>query len=135
MSVVLRYGPIAPSDLALAKHQDMRLKPRVFEPLRASVQRGGFANPIIVWATHGEIRPIYGITRAWVASDLNIPVPAVIVDYDGRFPAYERLHTVDDVANKYTAPDVIRPYLKLSDSKLWMNIHPRVPVNPDGDHF
>lgn len=126
---------MSPGDLALEKHQDMRLKPRVFEPLRESVQRGGFANPIIAWATHGQVRPIYGLTRSWVAYDLGIPVPAVIVDYDGRYPDYERLHTVDDVANKFTAPDVIRPHLILTDSKLWMSVHPRVPINQSGDHF
>lgn len=129
----IRYGKIDPYDVPLQRYQEP--KPRVVNPLTESVRQKGFVNPVIVWATKGELRPIYGTSRVWVGAALNMLVPAVVVDYDKRYPDWERLNNLDEIAAKWANPAIIRPHLLLSDTKLWMNYHPRVPINENGDCF
>lgn len=132
----IRYGTVDWRDMQnLDRYQSVRYKPRIWEPLKASVTLHGFINPCIAWATKGDIRIIYGLSRAAMARELDLPLPAVICDYDRRFPQYERLHGVDEIAAKWQDPDTIRPFIHLSDTKLWMTHHPRVPINANGDSF
>lgn len=121
--------------LDMDRYQAVKFKPRIWDPLKKSVEEKGFLNPIIVWATKGDIRPIYGGTRAVLARELDIMVPAVICDYDNRFPEYERLTTADEIAAKWCDPDTIRAHISLGPTKLWMTHHPRVAINDNGDCF
>lgn len=130
----IRYGDIDTKDIQRVETYE-KPKPRVHIPLMASVRQNGFKNPIIVWATKGDIRIHYGTSRVHVARELGILIPAVICDYDNRFPDYPRLRTIEEIADKWTNPDVIRPYLHFGPTKLWMNTHPRVPINDKGDCF
>ena len=119
----------------LDRYEVVRHKPRVWEPLYASVKENGIVNPIVVWATHGDIRVRYGGTRSAVARELDLLLMAVICDYDNRFPGYERLTTVDDIAAKWVDPDAIRPSIDLGPTKLSINHHRHVPINVNGDCF
>lgn len=132
--MIIRYGLVHSKDIKNLSNYE-KPKPRVHVPLLASVKRNGFVNPIIVWATKGDIRVHYGISRVHVARELGLHLPAVIVDYDERYPDFERLDSLDEIAAKWKDPTTIRPHLHLSSTKLWMNTHPRVPINDKGDCF
>lgn len=130
----IRYGLVDTKEIKNLSNYE-KPKPRVHVPLLASARRHGFVNPIIVWATKRDIRVHYGISRVHVARELGCTIPAIIVDYDERYPNYECLNSLDEIAAKWKYPTTIRPHLHLSSTKLWMNTHPRVPINDKGDCF
>lgn len=131
----IRYGLVDPAESkCLDRYGDMSAK-QVWRSLLPSVEKHGIVNPVILWATKGDLRVMYGISRMQVGKHLGLLVPAVICDYDSRFPDFPEMRTVDEIAALWSDPDAIRPYLKLSPTKLWMVHHPRVPINDQGDPF
>ncbi len=61
------------------------IKPQFFEALRKNVERDGFRNPVLVYCTPEGILLAFGGSRVRVAKELDMDVPAIIVDYDGEF--------------------------------------------------
>lgn len=134
--MIVRYGLIDWRDLPdIDRYHSIVHKPRVWEPLLASVRKHGFINPVVANANKGGIVVTYGQSRAAVARELDLQLPAIIADHDGRFPHYERLVTVAEIADKWADPTTIRPQIHLSPGKLWMTHHVRVPINDSGDFF
>lgn len=135
--MIVRYGPINWRDLpSIDRYHSVRHKPRVWDPLLKSVGTHGFINPVVCNANKGGIVVTYGQSRAAVARELDIPLPAVIADYDDRFPMYRQLNSVDEIAELWYDPDIVRPFIKLTlGKKLWLSHHSRVPINENGDHF
>lgn len=114
---------------------DMSTK-RIWRDLLPSIKQHGIVNPVILWATQGKIRIHYGISRVQAALHMALPrIPAVVCDMDDRFPEATELRTLDEIAAQWAAPDVIRPHLNLSPTKLWMVHHPRVAIRDNGDAF
>jgi len=59
--------------------------------IKESIRRDGFRNPIIVYRSGGEYLLSFGGGRLQAAKQLGIPVPALVVDYDGDMGDYEEV--------------------------------------------
>lgn len=105
--------------------------------LKRSIKEKGIINPCILATTEkGKLLIRYGATRLLFARDFGIDkIKAVIADYHDKYSDFERLYTKQDIANKWVHPETILPNLYLSDKKLWMTHHARVPIDDKGNIF
>jgi len=71
---------------------ERKIKPKFFVALRENVKLDGFRNPILIYATPEGLLLAFGGSRLRVAKELNINVPAIIVDYVGVYGARELVH-------------------------------------------
>ena len=132
----VRFVHVDPLDIADPKRFGDFSGKRMWRSLIPSIKQHGIVNPVILWATQGELRIHYGITRVQAAVHLALPsLPAVVCDMDNRFPDAPVLSDVKEIAAKWVVPEDIEPHLNLSETKLWMNHHPRVPIDENGEYF
>jgi len=61
-----------------------RYKKGFFEAMTESVKREGFRNPVIVYLINGELYLSFGASRVRVGQQLDIDVPCIVVNYDGK---------------------------------------------------
>lgn len=71
--------------------RERKIKPKFFQALRANVKRDGFRNPIILYATEDGLLLSFGGSRLRVAKELQMQVPAVVVDYTGEYHTCPRV--------------------------------------------
>lgn len=104
--VVVRYGLLLPDDLppdAITRSCTVNASvPKSFyDRLIASVRREGFRNPVLFNNLAGEMKIVYGESRAWVAHQLGLPLPAFINDGVGAFAHFERIDTEAQARAKF----------------------------------
>lgn len=76
---------------------ERKMKPKFFKALRASAKTHGFRNPIVLYATNEGLLLAFGGSRLRVAKELDIKIPAIVVDYTGNFCLFEEV-TLDNFA-------------------------------------
>lgn len=65
------------------------IKPKTRERIRQSVEREGFRNPILLYATAPKVLLLgFGGGRLLAAQDLNRCIPAIVVDYTDDYEGY-----------------------------------------------
>ncbi len=74
-------GTKVPGSCAV-KIRQKGIKPETRAAIRRSVERDGFRNPIIVYRSGGEFLLSFGGGRLQAAKELDVLVPAIVVDYD-----------------------------------------------------
>ena len=77
--------------------RERKIKPKFFEALRRDVKTTGFRNPILLYSTPEGLLLSFGGSRLRVAKELDIEIPAIVVDYTGAFAGYPRV-TMDNYA-------------------------------------
>jgi len=103
-------GPYGSRPVVPSKHKRDRLYP-FYENLEKSVLEESFRNPIFCNSIEQGTFCKYGTSRLWVAKKHNLPIPAVIADFDGRWDDLEKLSGEDDIKGKYIdLPQIIEVY-------------------------
>ena len=82
MSYPPLYGGCLYSSMCLVIHKS---KPKFRAALRKSLLEEGFRNPILAYECDGGLLLKFGNSRLMIAQDLNIPVPAIVVDHQHRY--------------------------------------------------
>ena len=70
------------SSMVLVEH---RSKPLYRAALRASLEKEGFRNPILAYECDGGLLLKFGNSRLQIARDLDITLPAIVVDHQERY--------------------------------------------------
>lgn len=71
---------------------ERKIKPKFFKELRANVATDGFRNPIVLYRVHEfGLLLSFGGSRLRVAKELDITVPAIVVDYVGDYADCEEV--------------------------------------------
>lgn len=85
------YGgaPCSVPGCCLIPYQMRAMKPKFFEALAESVKREGFRNPIVLVYTDGGYHLQFGGSRLRTAKQLDIPIPALVVDWTCELPGKE----------------------------------------------
>lgn len=109
----LRYGPIDPY-LVEATLEGCHT-PDYLAKHAAHVARHGVKNPILVWARDGRLTVQSGNTRVFSCRTLGIPVPALVADWDDRFPDLKEITRERDVHKLFPSGLM---YLTVSDSTV-----------------
>jgi hypothetical protein len=78
-----------------------RYKKGFFEQMRESVRQEGFRNPIILWNLPEGLLLGFGCSRLRVAQEEKMLIPALVIDYTGRF-ALDREVTEDNWQEFFT---------------------------------
>lgn len=71
--------------------RERKIKPQFFKALRSNVERDGFRNPILLYNTHEGLLLSFGGSRLRVAKELDVRVPAIIVDYTGNYQLFQEV--------------------------------------------
>jgi len=71
---------------------ERKIKPKFFVALKANVLIDGFRNPILLYNTPEGMLLSFGGSRLRVAKELDVPLPAIVVDYVGTFNDRELVH-------------------------------------------
>ncbi len=80
---------------------ERKMKPMFFDALRESVAKDGFRNPIILYDTYEGLLLAFGGSRLRVAKELDVPIPAIVVDYTGKRSDAEEV-TLDNFEEFFT---------------------------------
>ena len=64
------------------------MKPKFFEALSKDVAQNGWRNPILLYDTPEGLLLAFGGSRLRVAKQLDIPIPAIVVDYTGSYAVF-----------------------------------------------
>lgn len=82
--------------------RERAIKPKFFEQLEKNVAKDGFRNPIILYnvTEHGLLLS-FGGSRLRVAKKLDIPIPAIVVDYTHDYYDLPEV-TLDNFAEFFT---------------------------------
>ena len=83
-----------------------KIKPEFFAALRKNVARDGFRNPILVYNTPEGLLLSFGGSRLRVAKELDILVPAIVVDYSGEYSGFPEV-TPDNYREFFKDPPVL----------------------------
>jgi len=67
------------------------VKPQTRAAITKSVKAEGFRNPILVYATVSGVHLSFGGGRLLAAQQLDVPIPAIVVDYSGDFQLFEEV--------------------------------------------
>lgn len=97
---VLRPEDLPPFNTDDWSHRQNEQKYGFMSRLRDSVRREGFRNPILVFRGDGNDRIPYGQSRATIAKQLGIAVPAIVCDWTGASVG-EPLRTLADVRSHF----------------------------------
>lgn len=75
-----------------------------FDKLEQSILKEGIRNPVILTAQNGRLINRYGGSRVMIAQKLNIEVPAIVADFDDRFPEGQLLTSKNQMMEKFKDP-------------------------------
>ena len=64
---------------------ERKMKPKFFKALREDVRLHGFRNPILLYNTPEGLLLSFGGSRLRVAKELDVRIPAIVVDYAGDY--------------------------------------------------
>ena len=64
---------------------ERKIKPKFFLALRENVRLYGFRNPILLYNTPEGLLLSFGGSRLRVAKELDVRIPAIVVDYAGDY--------------------------------------------------
>ncbi len=100
---VIRYSVLSPGEYHYTRPYESwapayKRKYEVFyATLRESIEREGFRNPVLL----NNLNVLYGNSRAWLAHELDIPLPGFIRDFNGTLTQYEEVTTLEEVLKKF----------------------------------
>ena len=80
---------------------ERQMKPEFFVAMTASISQTGYRNPITLYNTPEGLLLSFGGSRLRVAKQLDIDIPAIVVDYTGGFEDEEEV-TMDNYVDFYT---------------------------------
>lgn len=67
------------------------IKPLTRQAIQDSIERDGFRNPILVYKTKQGLHLSFGGGRLLAAQNLDMLIPAIVVDYTGELSNYEEV--------------------------------------------
>jgi len=79
---------------------ELEEKAEWFAQLEWHILRNGFRNPVVLTAKDGIITPRYGGSRIMIAQKYNFTVPAIVADFEERFPDWKEI-TLEQIPNYY----------------------------------
>ncbi len=109
---MVRYGVMRPSELppfdigSLVVNQNEK-RYQFYTRLRESVEKDGFRNPILCYHKQSGSTLPYGHSRAKIAKDLGIDIPAIICDFVGDYTDCPRMDTVGEIRERFIDPPSI----------------------------
>lgn len=121
----VRYGWLQPADIPrdfyLADWVNKRREAQFqfYTRLEESVRREGFRNPICMYEKPGERTFPYGGSRVYMAHKLQIPVPAIVTDWAGSFPNWERIESVEQALAKFKDPPTVLEFHPELGCQFW----------------
>jgi hypothetical protein len=72
-----------------------------YEHLRESIEEKGFLNPILCWNFKSGLHVLYGTSRAWLAQQMQKPIPAFIVDFSLKWEEGELITEKEQALSKF----------------------------------
>jgi hypothetical protein len=78
-----------------------QIKPKTRAAIQKSIEIEGFRNPILVYATSQGLLLGFGGGRLQAAREIDVSIPAIVVDYTGEFDGKPRV-TPENWADFFT---------------------------------
>ena len=79
------------------------VKPQTRQEIQDDIAKNGFRNPIVVYSTDTGIHLSFGGGRLFAAKNLDIVMPAIVVDYSGDYAA-EKIVTPQNCRDFFLDP-------------------------------
>lgn len=73
-----------------------------YSKLKSSIEKEGIRNPIFCQSIEEGTFAKYGLSRLWIAKQIDIKIPCIIADYVDRWTNLEELFSIEDIKAKYT---------------------------------